>query len=146
MSPLIRHETTAAVIAAAIDVHRGLGPGLLESAYDECLAVELADRRLPLRRQVAVPVFYKGTRLSCGYRVDFIVGGELVVEVKAVERILPIHHAQVLTYLRLLGLHRALLMNFNVPRLVDGLKSFLHGDPTRDHPIVNHEDTQGMKR
>lgn len=90
-------------------------------------------------------MFYKGTRLSCGYRVDFIVGAELVLEVKAVERILPIHHAQVLTYLRLLGLHRALLMNFNVPRLVDGLKSFLHGDPAQPNPIQHHEGTQDMK-
>jgi len=129
MSPLIRHETTAAVIGAAIDVHRGLGPGLLESAYDECLALELESRQLPFQRQVVVPVVYKGARIPCGYRVDFIVSGELVVEIKAVEHVLPIHHAQVLTYVRLLSLHRALLINFNVPRLVDGLKSFLHGDP-----------------
>jgi GxxExxY protein len=129
MSPLIPDPLTGAVIAAAIDVHRGLGPGLLESVYEHCFAWELRARRIPFEQQVPVAVSYKDVQCPIGYRVDFLVNGEMVVELKAVERTLPIHHAQVITYLRLLGLHRALLINFNVPRLVDGLKSFLNGSP-----------------
>jgi GxxExxY protein len=129
MSPLIHDTLTGAVVGAAIDVHRGLGPGLLESVYDQCLAWELRTRGIPFERQVPVAVAYKDVHFSIGYRVDFLVDGRLIVELKAVEKTLPIHHAQVLTYLRLLKLHRALLINFNVPRLVDGLKSFLNGPP-----------------
>jgi GxxExxY protein len=129
MSPLIPDALTGAVITAAIEVHRGLGPGLLESVYEQCLAWELQARRIPFEQQVPVAVRYKDVSLSIGYRVDFLIDGALIVELKAVERTLPLHHAQVITYLRLLGLHRALLINFNVPRLVDGLKSFLNGAP-----------------
>jgi len=129
MSPLIPDTLTGAVVGAAIDVHRGLGPGLLESVYDQCLAWELRTRQIPFKRQVPVAVTYKDIQFGIGYRVDFLVADQLVVELKAVEKTLPIHHAQVLTYLRLMGHHRALLINFNAPRLVDGLKSFLHGPP-----------------
>ncbi|HEX7777603.1 MAG TPA: GxxExxY protein [Vicinamibacterales bacterium] len=119
-SPLVEK-----VIGCAIEVHRALGPGLLESAYDFCLTHEWQLCGLNFRRQVAVPVVYRGTRLNCGYRVDFIVEDTLLVEIKSIERLLPIHKAQVLTYLRLLNLHQGLLMNFNTHRLVDGLQNLL---------------------
>ena len=125
MSPVYTTQLSAAVIGAAITVHRALGPGLLESAYHHCLARELKQRGLKYARELAVPVTYDGTTLDCGYRVDFVVESELIVETKAVERILPVHHAQILTYLKLLNLKHGLLINFNVPLLKNGLKSFL---------------------
>jgi len=111
------------VIGCAIEVHRALGPGLLETAYQACLAQELRESALPFDRQVQVPVHYKGVTLDCGYRLDFVVNEELVIELKSVERILPIHKAQALTYLRLTGLPQALLINFNVPLLRHGITS-----------------------
>ena len=113
------------IIGSAIEVHRSLGPGLLESAYNGCLAHELGLRGVPFRRQVPVPVIYKGVRLDCGYRVDFVVDEAIVVELKSVESILPIHQAQVITYLKLLQVSEAFLINFNVTRLVDGLRHLL---------------------
>lgn len=113
------------VLGAALEVHRFLGPGLLESAYEECLAHELAVRGIPFIRQVALPVRYKAVRLDCGYRMDLVVEGQLVVEIKAVERLLPLHEAQLLTYLKLSGLWLGLLMNFHAPRLKDGLRRLL---------------------
>jgi GxxExxY protein len=110
------------IIGAAIEVHRHLGPGLLESAYEECLAHELAQREIPFERQKAVPVLYKEVRLDCGFRVDLLVGGLVVVELKAVDRLAPIHQAQVLTYLKLTGCKLALLLNFNVPMMRNGIK------------------------
>jgi GxxExxY protein len=143
VSPLIPHQLTGAVITAAIEVHRGLGPGLLESAYDQCLAHELRLRRIRFDRQVAVPLTYKGAEIPCGYRVDFVVNGELMIELKAVEHLLPIHQAQAITYLRLLRLHRGLLINFNAPRLVDGLKSFLNGPPPKATEPCSHGGHEG---
>jgi len=119
-SPLVH-----AVIGSAIEVHAALGPGLLESSYRHCTAKEFDLRGIRFDAEVPIPLSYKGLRLDCGYRVDFIVEGSLVVELKAVEKVLPIHHAQALTYLKLLGLRQGLILNFNVPRLVDGVKSFL---------------------
>jgi GxxExxY protein len=113
------------VIGLAIEVHRNLGPGLLESAYEECLCFELKQAGIGFRRQVALPVVYKGIRLDCGYRMDVVVEDELVVEIKAVERILPLHEAQMLTYLRLSRLRVGLLLNFNNVVLKDGLKRFV---------------------
>jgi len=110
------------VIGAAIEVHRHLGPGLLESAYEECLCFELNQRGIDYLRQAALPVRYKGCTLDCGYRMDIVAGGELVIEIKAVQRLLPIHDAQMLTYLRLSGHKIGLLMNFNSVVLKDGLK------------------------
>ncbi len=110
------------VIGSAIEVHRHLGPGLLESAYEECLCFELKQIGIDHRRQVALPIRYKGFTLDCGYRMDIVVGGELVVEIKSVDRLLPIHDAQMLTYLRLSGHKIGLLMNFNSVVLKDGLK------------------------
>jgi GxxExxY protein len=115
-------ELTHSVIGAAIEVHRALGPGLLENAYEECLCHELALRRIAFRRQVQQPVSYKGVKLDCGYRLDLLVAERLVVEVKAVEALHPIHTAQLLTYLKLSGHRVGLLLNFHAPVLKDGLK------------------------
>jgi len=113
------------VIGCSIQVHRALGPGLLESAYRHCLCEEFTSQEVPFRSEVPVPVLYKGAQLECGYRADLVVDGRLLLELKAVDGVLPIHHAQVLTYLKLLGLKQGLLVNFNEKRLVDGLKNFL---------------------
>ena len=110
------------VIAAAIEVHRALGPGLLESAYLACLIRELELRSVSFRSQVAVPLTYKGTSVDCGYRIDLLVENRIVVELKAVEQIHPIHFVQVLTYLRLTGNRLGLLINFNVPVLHQGIR------------------------
>jgi GxxExxY protein len=110
------------IISAAIEVHRALGPGLLESAYQACLSRELELHRLLFRQQVELPVVYKDVKLDCGYRIDFIVEERVVVELKAVEGLLPVHQAQLLTYLRLSGMRIGLLINFNVPVLKDGIR------------------------
>jgi GxxExxY protein len=113
------------VIKLAIDVHRQLGPGLLESAYEECLCFDLKQCRIEYARQVPLPIVYREIRLDCGYRMDIVAERELVIEIKAVERLLPIHEAQMLTYLRLGGYRVGLLMNFNSVVLKDGLKRFV---------------------
>lgn len=117
---------TEGIIGAAIEVHRALGPGLLESIYEECLAEELSLRHLPYERQRAVPLVYKGRCLGTDLRVDLLVGDEVVVELKAVEKIVPIHAAQVVTYLRLTQKPYGLLINFNVPLLKEGIRRFLN--------------------
>lgn len=117
-----RDPRTAPIIGAAIEVHRYLGPGLLESAYEECLCHELHLRGLSFERQIDLPVSYKGLLLSCGYRMDVIVEHQVVLELKAVERLLPIHEAQLLTYLKLSGKAVGLLINFNAPLLTRGIK------------------------
>jgi GxxExxY protein len=109
------------IIGMAIEVHRHLGPGLLESAYEECLCFELGAAGLPFRRQIPLPVVYKGVQLDCGYRMDVVVDQKIVLEVKAIETVLPIHKAQLLTYLRLSGHRVGLIMNFNSVVLKDGL-------------------------
>jgi GxxExxY protein len=109
-----------AVIGAAIDVHRELGPGLLESAYARCLAIELEERRIDFRREVPIPILYKGHALEVSYRADFIIDNALLLEVKSVKKIDPIHRAQLLTYLKLTGLRTGLLLNFNSPALRTG--------------------------
>lgn len=119
---LYERELTGQIIGAAIEVHRVLGPGLLESAYQNCLAHELSLRHLPFERERALPVEYKDVRLDCGYRLDFWVAEKVIVELKAVETLLPIHEAQLLTYLKLTGCHIGLLVNFNVPVLKEGIK------------------------
>ncbi len=110
------------VIGLAIEVHRGLGPGLLESAYEECLCYELKINDISFRRQVPLPVVYKSIKLDCGYRMDLVVDDKLIVELKTVEKLLPVHEAQLLTYLKLSGLRTGLLMNFNTPVLKDGIR------------------------
>jgi GxxExxY protein len=112
---------TSAVIGAAIEVHKVLGPGLLESAYEECLCHELRIQGLTLKRQVALPVVYKGVTLDCGYRMDVVVENAVVLELKCVEHVLPIHEAQLLTYLRLSGYRVGLILNFSGPVMRDGI-------------------------
>lgn len=113
------------IISASIEVHKVLGPGLLKSAYEECLYHELSHRSIRVRRQVPVPLIYKNIRLDCGYRIDILVEQIVLIELKSVERLDPIHHAQVLTYLRLSKLWLGLLINFNVPVLRLGIKRFV---------------------
>ena len=119
---MILHEALSmAVITAAIEIHRALGPGLLESSYMRCLEHELTLRGIPFRREVSLPVVFKGVQLDCGYRMDFVVDERIVVEVKAVEALAPIHEAQLLTYLRLSGMRVGLHINFNSAVLKDGI-------------------------
>jgi len=113
---------TQRIIGFAIEVHRQLGPGLLESAYEECLCYELRQAGLVFQRQVPLPVTYKAVRLDCGYRVDVVVENAVILELKTVERLIPVHEAQLLTYLRLSGLRTGLLLNFNSPVLRDGIR------------------------
>ncbi|MFT3786186.1 MAG: GxxExxY protein [Tepidisphaeraceae bacterium] len=110
------------VIGCAIEVHRHIGPGLLESAYQRCLAREFEEQGIPFRAQLELPVLYKGAPIDCAYRLDFLIDGRLVLEIKSVAKVEPIHEAQLLTYLRLGGWELGLLLNFNVARLVDGVR------------------------
>jgi GxxExxY protein len=119
------NDITHEIIGAAIEIHKRLGPGLLESAYQECLAHELHLRNLRVERQVAVPVAYRETRLECGYRIDLLVEGRIVVELKSVGSLAPIHEAIILTYLRLSGHKIGLLINFNVAILKEGVRRFI---------------------
>jgi GxxExxY protein len=118
---LLLQAVTDQILGAGIEVHKALGPGLLESAYEQCLCHELTLRNVQFARQVAVPVRYKGIELDCGYRVDLLVEDWVVVELKAVDRLMPIHEAQLLTYLRLSEKRVGLLMNFNVSALRHGV-------------------------
>lgn len=113
---------TGKVIGCAIEVHRILGPGLLESSYEQCLAHELALAEIPFRLQWPVPIAYKSVKLNCGFRADFLIADKLIVELKSVESVLPVHQAQLLTYLRLANCRTGLLINFNVSRLTNGIK------------------------
>ena len=115
------------IIGAAIEVHRTLGPGLLESVYETCLFHELRLKGIPCERQVPVPVQYKGIRLDCGHQLDLLVDKQVIVELKAVDVLKPIHEAQLLTYLRLTNLWLGLLENFNVPVLRNGIKRLVNG-------------------
>jgi GxxExxY protein len=117
------------IIGAAIEVHRHLGPGLLESAYESCLVFELKHLGLRVEEQKPLPVIYKEVRLDCGYRLDMVVEDEIIVEIKAVEKLLPIHEAQLLSYLRLAKKRVGLLMNFHVPVLKNGLKRIVNEFP-----------------
>lgn len=119
---LVQGNLTEQVIGLAINVHRALGPGLLESVYETCLAFELKQARIPFRRQARIPVMYRGTRLETGFRADLLIADDLIVEVKAVQHLLPAHEAQALTYLRMSGCQVVLLLNFNALRLKDGLR------------------------
>ena len=118
-------ELSRSVIGCAIEVHRNLGPGLLESTYRQCLACELSHAGILFQIEVPLPVRYKDILLDCGYRIDLLVRGELIVEIKSVEALLPIHQAQILTYMRLANVPIGLLVNFNVTRLQTGIKRFV---------------------
>ena len=120
--PMTDNELTHEIIGAAIEVHKNLGPGLLESTYEECLCHELSQRGIPFERQKPVPVVYKGVKLDCGYRLDLLVGGRVILELKSVEALAPIHDSIMITYLKLSGHRIGLLMNFNVQILKKGVK------------------------
>jgi GxxExxY protein len=120
---------TQKVIGAAIEVHRVLGPGLLESSYEACLAFELAQKGLRVEPQKPLPLVYKQVKLDCGYRLDLLVDGAVIVEIKAVDGLAPIHEAQLMSYLKLSGCHVGLLINFNVKTLKDGLRRFVNNFP-----------------
>jgi GxxExxY protein len=122
------------VIGAAVAAHKFLGPGLLESAYEACLCRELQHRGIPHERQRALPVEYRGALVECGYRLDVVVADLIIVEIKAVEALQPIHQAQLLTYLKLTGLHLGLLLNFNVTRLTAGIKRVANHLPDSSAP------------
>jgi GxxExxY protein len=117
---------TDQIIGAAIEVHRETGPGLLESVYEECLCYELTQLHLSFKRQVPLPVAYKGVKLDCGYKMDLVIEDAIIVELKSVEQLLPVHSAQLLTYLRLSGKHVGLLLNFNEAVLRRGLKRMVN--------------------
>jgi len=123
------NEITERIIGAAIAVHRALGPGLLESAYEACLVFELAERGLSVEQQKPLPLVYKGVKVECGYRLDLLVEGAVIVEVKAVDELAPIHDAQLLSYLKISGCRVALLINFNVRVLKDGLRRIVNRFP-----------------
>lgn len=119
------NELTGKVIGCAIEVHRTLGPGLLESVYEQCLVYELSKANIPFKVQWPLPVEYKGTYLDCGYRVDVLVDHRVILELKAIEEVLGIHEAQLLTYMKLAKIKVGLLINFNVAVLKDGIKRFM---------------------
>jgi GxxExxY protein len=118
-------ELSRSVIGCAIEVHRNLGPGLLESTYRQCLACELSHAGVSFQMELPLPVRYKDTPLDCGYRIDLLVSGDLIVEIKSVETLQPIHQAQILTYMRLAKIPLGLLINFNVTRMQNGIKRFV---------------------
>jgi GxxExxY protein len=115
-------QLTREIIGSSIDVHREVGPGLLESAYQPCLECELLRKGIKFRRQVPLPLTYRGVRLDCGYRMDLVVEDKVIVEVKSVDRIANIHHAQMITYLKLSGAQIGLLLNFNVTSMRQGIR------------------------
>jgi GxxExxY protein len=113
------------VIGAAIEVHKNLGPGLLESAYQKCLAYEFSARGINFNSEYPIPIKYKNTSLDCGYRIDFMIENSIIVELKSVEKIMPIHQAQILSYMKLTNIKHGFLMNFNVELLKQGIKSLV---------------------
>lgn len=121
--------TGRAVVDAALAVHRTLGPGLLESAYEQCLGFELLERGHAVERQKELPLIYRGNRMDLAYRLDLLVDGQVIVEVKSVDRLEPVHEAQLISYLRLSRLHLGYLINFNTRLLKDGLRRIVHELP-----------------
>lgn len=126
------NELSRRVIGLCLEVHRELGPGLLESAYEEALAYEFTQAGLVFERQRETPLLYKGVKFNCGYRLDLLVEGELILELKAVTELLPVHHAQLLTYLKLERRSLGLIINFNLPMLKDGIRRVVAGDLFKD--------------
>ncbi len=125
MTEYLYSDLTKEIIAAAMEVHSHLGPGMLESAYEECLSFELETRGIKIKRQAPIPVVYKNIKLECGYRADIIVDGKVILELKSVEAINDVHEAQVLTYLKFSKCKVGLLINFNVKSLKDGIRRFV---------------------
>ena len=128
-------EITEAIIGSAINVHRELGPGLLESAYEACMVYDLGQAGLKVEQQKPLPILYQGVRLDCGYRLDLIVEDEIIVEIKAIEKLLPIHKAQLLSYLRLSDRKVGLLINFNVEVLKEGIQRVVNGFQDAPRPL-----------
>lgn len=120
-----KNELVGKIIGCAIEVHKNLGPGLLESTYEHCLSHELSLNNIKFERQYPLPVEYKGVKLDCGYRLDLVVENQVILELKSVDQLIGIHEAQLLTYLKLAEVRYGLLINFNVNKLIDGLKSFV---------------------
>jgi GxxExxY protein len=120
------NKLTEVIIGAAINVHKELGPGLLESAYEACLVNDLQERGLKVEQQKPIPLIYKNVKLDCGYRLDLLVEDRIIVEIKTVEAIAPVHKAQILSYLHLTGLRTGLLINFHVALLKDGIKRYIN--------------------
>ena len=125
MTSWVDQELTSKIIAAAIEVHKHLGPGLLETAYQTCLAAELEDRGLKYEREVVVPLTYKHRKLDCGFRVDFLIENDIIVELKSVEILLPVHESQILSYLRFMEKRIGLILNFNESILKKGIRRFV---------------------
>ena len=121
------NQLTNEIIGSAIEVHRNLGPGLLESTYEECMAFELQERDLTVERQLELPVLYKGNQLEQNYRIDLLVNNQVIIELKSIKKIEPIHDAQLLTYLKLANKKYGLLLNFNVQIMKQGIKRLLNG-------------------
>ena len=121
------NQLTNEIIGSAIEVHRNLGPGLLESTYEECMAYELQERQLAIKRQIEIPVLYKGTQLEQKYRIDLLVNNQVIIELKSVNKLEPVHDAQLLTYLKLANKRYGLLLNFNVPVMKQGIRRLLNG-------------------
>ena len=121
------NKLSGIILDCSIEVHKNLGPGLLESVYEVCLCKELSLRGIKFQRQVSLPINYKGEKLDADYRIDILVEDEIIVELKSVEQMIPVYEAQLLTYLKLADKKLGLLINFNVPRLVDGFKRMLNG-------------------
>lgn len=132
----ISHPLVHQVIGCAIAVHRELGPGLLESTYGRCFRLELVRQQIKFASELLVPIIYKGTRVENAYRIDLLIEDWLVVEIKAIDQLLPVHQAQVLTYLKLSGARQGLLINFNSSRLKDGIKSVLLRDSVPASPSI----------
>lgn len=122
-----RNILSGKILDACIEVHKQLGPGLLESVYEICLCKELLNHNIHFQRQVYLPVMYKNEQLDADFRIDILVEDEILIELKAVEILLPVHHAQILTYLKLYNKRLGLLINFNTPKLVDGFKRIING-------------------
>ena len=135
---LSAQEVSHAIITAAMKVHSELGPGLLESAYQACLQHELQQAGLQAATQVGLPVVYRGVRLEIGYRMDLVVEGLVIVEIKSVDAISPIHQAQIISYLKLSGKSLGLLINFNAVHLKDGIRRFVNGSGWKESQTLNH--------
>lgn len=125
----VLNKITETIISAAINVHRALGPGLLESAYEACMVYDLLKTGLKVEQQKPLPIIYRGVKLNCGYRLDLLIDSKVIVEIKSMEKVLPIHEAQLLSYLKISGHKVGLLINFNVKALKDGIKRIVNNFP-----------------
>lgn len=125
VSYIAENDVSRQVVDSAFYVHQQIGPGLLESAYEECLSIVLTKRGIPFKKQVEMPLMFDGQKVDVGYRLDFLINDELIVELKSVEKVLPVHEAQILTYMKLSGAKAGLLINFNSKMFKDGIRRFV---------------------